>query len=111
MTLFGTADLGIDAETGLEKQLQIWGIDINGKTEEVIVSYDVVLLSPTGVTVKVIESNNYRRYDKQAVIDANGIELSAANLKFTYLKNSAVGQGILYMISLDVANYPNLEQN
>lgn len=112
MTIFGEKNLGVDIDSGLQKKLLIWDIQINGKTEVITCKYDISLISPTGMIVKTISTNNYKRFNKLAELDEDGITvISPANLKWDSLKNSIIGQGILSMIAQDVVNYPNLEQN
>lgn len=112
MTIFGEIDLGIDKETGLQKKVLIWKIDIDGKTEIITVKYDISLISPTGIVVKIIATNIYRRFNRPAVMSEDGETIiTPANMKWDQLKDSAIGQGILSMIDLDVKNYPNLAQN
>jgi len=111
MTIFGTKDLGLDEDSGLQKQVQFWNIDINGKTEVVTVKYDIVLLAPKGQVVKILETNQYRRFNRPDILDDEGNVILPANMKWDQLKESATGKGILEMIDLDVKNYPDLKQN
>lgn len=112
MTLFGTINLGIDEATALKKELQVWQINIDGKTEIVTVVYDIVLLSPTNKTVQILETNQFTRFDRQAILEegTNNV-LKEENLRWTYLKNSPLGQGILGMIGADLLKYPNFIQD
>lgn len=111
MTLFGTLPLGIDVETGLQKEVQVWQINIDGKTETITVVYDIVLLSPVGQPLLILETNSFLRYNRQAVLDAENNVIKEENLRFKMLKESPLGQGILGMITADLLKYPNLEQS
>lgn len=90
-------DFGVDAYTGLQKKLYVTGIRIDAKTEVVYVDYDIVLLSPTGVQVSVIESYYFERLNLPG------------NEKYNELKNSPVGQGIIQMIGTDMAMIQSYE--
>lgn len=110
MTLFGHIDLGIDDNTGLNKQLQVWQINIDGKSEVVTVVYDIVLLSPTNKVIQTLSTDNFKRFDRLAQLDEDNNVLMEASLKWTYLKESPLGKGILGMIALDLSKYPDFEQ-
>ncbi len=101
MTLLGTKNLGKDVVTDLDRQLQIWQITIDGKSEVILVVYDIVLLAPNGSIAKVESTDNFRRFNRDAVIQ-DEIEVKPANLKFDALKLSPVGQAILGMLQLDL---------
>lgn len=108
MTILAKKSFGIDDETGLEKEIHIWHISINGKEDTINIGYDIVLLSPKGKVVSVVSTNNYNRYNRPAIIE-DGIEVKPANMKFDALKNSPVGQGILQMLSADIANIKSFD--
>lgn len=103
MTILGKKSLGVDPKTTLEKELHIWQITIDGKSEVILVVYDIVLLAPTGAVIKTLETNNFVRFNKKAVLDSNGVEISPANMKFDALKLSPIGQGILALLQVDLA--------
>jgi len=105
-----TKDLGIDEPTGLQKELQVWRIEVDAKAETVNVYYDIVLKS-NGVAAAVVESNkNYLRYNRPAEVDAEGNEIRPANMKFDALRSSPVGQGVEALIQQDINNYPDIDQ-
>ena len=113
MTILGTKQLGEDLETGLQKELRIWQITIDGKSEVILVVYDIVLISPKGGVVKVINTNSFRRFNRPAIIE-DGVEVKPENNKFDALKLSPLGQGILGMLQVDINNiqgFDTLEQD
>lgn len=102
MTILGTKDLGQDPETTLNRQLQVWQITIDGKSETILVVYDIVLLSPNDKVVKILSTENYRRFNRPEY--TNGETTIPANNKFDALKLSPVGQMILGMLQVDLNN-------
>jgi hypothetical protein len=90
---------GLNQEYGLSEELRITDLSINGKDKVIVVKWELVIASPTDKIVKVLNYGEYTRYD------------SANNLKFTQLENSPIGQGIKQMLEIDLALYPNFEQN
>lgn len=128
-----TKDCGIDEITGLQKNIEVFHLDINSDSEVVNVEYREIYMSPTNVEVKRV-SSGYTRFNKPAenyqngeiitpaVKDEDGIvttpaEVSdgtqvkiKASMKFDDLRNSDVGKMIIGMIDLDFKVYPNLAQ-
>lgn len=92
-------EMPINQEYGLIEELRITDLSINGKDKVIIVKWELVVVSPTGKIVNIKDSGEYTRYD------------SLNNLKFTQLENSPIGQGIKQMLEMDLALYPNFEQN
>lgn len=109
MTPITTKDLGLDKETGLNKELQVWQLLIDTKSEKITVVYDIVLLSPTGLVVSVLETKTYYRYNYKGGIDGGGNKIND-NLMFDYYRNSDLGKGIISLIEKTIADYPNVEQ-
>jgi len=103
MTILGIKEFGEDEETGLQKELQILKLKIDGETDEVFVQCRVVLLAPKGGVVKVVSNHTFRRYNRPAIMDGNK-EILPANNKFDMLKLSPLGQGILGMLQIDINN-------
>jgi len=94
MDVYGTKDFGVDTATGLNKQAQFWQILIDGKQKQILVGYDIVLLSPTGVVVQVVSSNSYRRYNKPAVNYMVGEVITPEVL---YTKGDVIQAQVLYL--------------
>jgi hypothetical protein len=90
--------LGIDQETGLEKKIIIHTLEINSQTEVITVKYQVALVSPTGKIMAVLENGQYTRFN------------SPIKQKYNALRDSAIGQGIIQMLGLDLDLYPNINQ-
>lgn len=90
---------GINDKYGLPQELRITSLQIDSKTKTVIVKWELVVVSPTGEIVSVLESGEYYRYD------------SDLNPKYSQLENSPIGQGIKQMLSFDIPLYPNFEQS
>jgi hypothetical protein len=91
--------IGTDSETGLDIELRTKNFSVDADTRIITVRVDKVLVSPTGVQMKLIESMYYERYD------------SATNEKYSQLEASSLGLGISQILSLDLAIYPDLTQN
>lgn len=102
--------LETDSETGLDKEIRVVKINIDAETEEIVVFYAIVLASPTGVVMKTLEVSSYKRYNKAAVLDENNVEVAPANMAYNNLKASAIGQGIVAIVTSTIADYPNLTQ-
>jgi len=77
---------GEDIESGLEKQLRVWGLFCDAKNECITVHYEIVLLSPTGLTFSTIKNGSYIRIGS----------------KFTTLRLSQLGEGIESLIASDL---------
>ena len=90
--------LGLDELTGLEIELRVREIFINAQEQKVTIKVDKVLVSPTGIEMKNIESLYYERFN------------SENNRKYDQLDESPLGQGIKQMLNADLLNYPNLLQ-
>ena len=90
--------IGVDEVTGLSIELRVKELNINSETKTIIIKIDKVLVSPTGVELRIIESLYYDRYD------------SEINKKYTQLEESPIGIGIKQMLNLDLPQYPNLTQ-
>ena len=90
--------IGTDEETGLSVELRVKELNIDANIRKIIVKVDKVLVSPTGVEMKLIESSYYERYDGEV------------NKKYEQLEMSALGLGIRQMLYNDLLSYPNLTQ-
>ena len=90
--------IGVDEVTGLSIELRVKELTINSETKTIIIKIDKVLVSPTGVELRIIESLYYDRYDGEI------------NKKYTQLEESPIGIGIKQMLNLDLPQYPNLTQ-
>lgn len=77
---------GTDLESGLEKQIRIWGLFCDAKNESITVYYETVLISPTGYLFSTIKNGSYVR----------------TRAKFTTLRESQLGQGIESIIASDL---------
>lgn len=86
MTPIAEKDFGIDAETGLQKKLQVWSIFCDADKEIIVIQFKIILLSPTGITVSILRNGSYTR----------------TGSKFNQLRESQLGQGIEGLISSDL---------
>lgn len=77
---------GTDEQYGLTKELHVWGQFNDAKNERIVVYYDIVLLSPTGLISKIVSSGQYTR----------------SGQKFQALRDSQLGQGITALIETDM---------
>lgn len=91
--------LGQDENYGLPIELRIISVLIDGENKNIKINYKVVVVSPTGIEIKIIEQGEYMRY--------NTLE----NPKYTELENSVIGQGIKQMLNMDLEIYPNFRQD
>ena len=89
---------GLDEATGLEIELRVKELLIEASNRKITIKIDKVLVSPTGLELKVIESLYYDRFDGDV------------NKKYEQLELSSIGLGILDMLLLDLDVYPNLTQ-
>jgi hypothetical protein len=110
MTPIAIKNLPADS-TGCTRKVIVWGININAKSEEIQVIYDLAYIGKDGSIIHYIEENaNYRRYNRP--VEMNGeIEVTPANMKFDELRNSEIGQAITALIENDLLKYPDLTQN
>jgi hypothetical protein len=123
-----------DSITGLDRYIQIYRVDIDGSINTITIYYQINLLSPTKIIMKTESENSFTRFDRletykdiaievtPSVYDENNTLVTAAtfeiktvvdrpaNLKFTQLETSAVGQGIKQILRLDLDLYPNFQQ-
>jgi hypothetical protein len=90
--------LGVDEITGLEIELRVREVFINAQEQKITIKIDKVLVSPTGVEMKNIESLYYDRFN------------SENNKKYDQLDASPLGLGIKQMLNNDLLSYPNLLQ-
>lgn len=97
--------LGTDEKSELNKRLDVAHIHIDAKGERIVVTYDIVLVSPTGLAVSVLETKTYTRHNRQATAD------KPANLKFNALRDSLIGQGIIELVSSDISNYDGTDKS
>ena len=88
MTPIAIKSFGIDTESGLEKQLQVWSVFCDAENEQITIIYKIILLSPTGTVFSVINRGGYLR---------NGT-------KFQTLGLSEIGVGITALIEGDLEN-------
>lgn len=91
--------IGVDSETGLNIELRTKSFATDAETRKITVRVDKVLVSPTGVEMKLIESMYYERFDTEV------------NPKYSQLEASPLGLGIAQILLLDLAMYPDLTQN
>jgi hypothetical protein len=91
-------NIGIDENTGLDVELRVKSLTIDSELQKITIKIDKSLVSPTGVELKVIESQYYDRYN------------SETNLRYDGLALSPIGQGIKTMLNIDLLEYPNLTQ-
>ena len=89
-TPLASKSFGTDTDTGLEKQLVAHTIIISAVDERVDVLYDVLLMSPTGLMVSVVESSRYSR------------DNSGNNPKYDQLHDSDLGKGVMSIIQNDL---------
>ena len=91
--------IGVDESTGLSIELRTKEFSVNAETRIITVRVDKVLVSPTGMEMKRLESLYYDRKDLEG------------NEKYSALENSPLGLGIAQILLIDLAVYPNLQQN
>jgi len=91
--------IGVDSSTGLDIELRTKEFSVNAETRKITVRVDKVLVSPTGVEMKRLESMYYERYD------------SETNEKYSQLEASPIGLGIEQILKSDLDMYPDLTQN
>jgi hypothetical protein len=91
--------IGVDSTTGLTIELRTKEFSVNAETRKITVRVDKVLVSPTGVEMKRIESMYYERFD------------SETNEKYSQLESSPIGLGIAQILTIDLDMYPDLTQN
>jgi len=101
MTPIAIHQLGLDAETGLNRSIIVTGINIRADIENIIVEYYILTYSPTGVVVRKEGPFNYFRYNDPS---QNG------KMAFDYWRNSQIGLDIANAVLNTIQNYPNLEQ-
>jgi len=97
-TPIASKSFGIDVESGLEKQLLVWGQFSDAKNEKITIYFDIVLVSPTGTVFSIIKSGNYTR----------------SGTKFQTLRASQLGQGITALITTDldmIQDFETLDQD
>ena len=99
-----TKSLGTDSASGLQKEVRAWQLTIDTKSEIVVVVYDIVLLSPKGKIVSILETNTYRRTNVPAR------DSIPADMRFNTLRNSSLGKSIEDMIKKTIDKYPKVEQ-
>ena len=90
--------IGVDEETGLSVELRVKELNIDANIRKIIVKVEKVLVSPTGIEMKLIETLYYERYDGEF------------NKKYEQLELSGLGLGIKQMLDDDLLLYPNLTQ-
>lgn len=90
--------VGVDEETGLSIELRVKELNIDANIRKITVKVEELLVSPTGVEMKLIETLYYERYDGEV------------NKKFQQLELSGLGLGIKQMLDNDLLSYPNLTQ-
>ncbi len=90
--------IGVDSATGLGVELRTKEFSVNAESRVITVKIDKVLVSPTGVEMKHIESMYYERFD------------SETNEKYSQLEASSLGLGIEQILKSDLDMYPDLNQ-
>ena len=88
--------LEVDTETGLDKKVVITTILIDGVNKSIKVAYNVSLVSPTGVEMKVVSTGSFERNNTGEVA------------KYDQLESSAIGIGIKQILQMDLNAYPDL---
>lgn len=91
-------NLEIDEVTGLQKELRIVNFTVDAEIKIITVTYVIVLVSPTGVVMVELERNQFTRY--------NGVVKN----RYNDLQNSPIGIGIIQMLDMDLATYPDFKQ-
>lgn len=91
--------IGVDSATGLDIELRTKEFSVNAETRKITVRVDKVLVSPTGVEMKRLESMYYERFD------------SETKEKYSQLESSSLGLGIAQILTIDLDMYPDLTQN
>ena len=91
--------IGVDESTGLSIELRTKEFGVNAETRLINVRVDKVLVSPTGVEMKRLETLYYDRRDLE------GSE------KYSQLEASQLGLGIAQLLLVDLNVYPDLQQN
>ncbi len=87
----------------LDQQIVVWQLTIDAKSEIIVIVYQIETLSPTGIIVATSDNQTYTRYNKQPLLDADGITIiTQGNMKFDALRSSALGQGIAGLIGSDL---------
>jgi hypothetical protein len=90
--------IGHDPQTGLDIELHVKNVAIDFETERIYVTVEKVLISPTGVEMRLLETISYERFN------------SILNKKFDALRDSVVGQQIIVLLQSDLDLYPNMNQ-
>jgi hypothetical protein len=89
-------DFGIDSITGLRKQLLVKSLFLDAEHSNISVNYDIILLSPNGIILK-LSSGNYIR--------DNGTSAH----HFDTLRASSLGIGISASILEDLNNIKSIK--
>lgn len=82
-------DFGIDTDSGLNKQLIVYGMNINTDMERIELLYKIVLISPTGIQFEQSRGSYIR-------------DNSTGAKNFDALRSSQLGQGITSDIESDL---------
>jgi hypothetical protein len=91
--------IGVDETTGLSVELRTKEFSVNAETRVITVKVDKVLVSPTGIEMKRLESMYYQRLDTET------------STKYSQLEASPIGLGIEQILGADLNMYPDLIQN
>ena len=94
-------DFGMDSVSGMNKQLIVYGLNINTDTQTIEVNYKIVLVSPTGLQ---FEQSRY------SYIRDNNTPV----MHFDTLQASQIGIGIKSVISNDlnlIQSYESLSKD
>ena len=70
--------IGTDSETGLDRYVQIFKVNIDGEYSIITVYYRVGLLTPTGLMIKEESRDSYTRYDRHATYKDIEVEITPA---------------------------------
>lgn len=95
--------LGIYDETGLNKSVETYNICIDADKKQIVVNYREVLISSTGVTVKILKEGTFVRWNRP---ESEGVQ---ANMAYDETMQSQVGNLILQMHNATLSQYPNIE--
>jgi hypothetical protein len=95
-------DFGIDQDTGLQKQLWVWQITIDKKSNKIAVIYDIILIAPTGIALMILKTGSYIR------------DNDTDSQHFATMQAGPLGQGITISITEDldkIQSFETLEQD
>lgn len=95
-TPIATKSFGVDSVSGLNKNLVVYGININTDMQRIEVLYKIVLVSTTGTQFEVSRASFIRDNSTNAG-------------NFNVLRNSSLGQGLSYSVLQDIGKIQSFE--